>query len=167
MIWPLLQNIYIYIDNAEIGCVVPSTIPSDFSIPDYLNIKKATGFFFFFLTVKCIMAIYQFHAVASCTYHLSSPSCSTRTMQKIQQQQKKQKTKTQNKSRKSNRTRQMNKRRDSQTAHAAIPTDSRSLLRKEKSGMGSPDWNVSMVDIHLGKLLWVYLLPLACRNEGK
>ena len=25
-----------------------------------------------------------------------------------------------------------------------------------KSGMGSPDWNVSMVDIHLRKLLWVY-----------
>ena len=25
-----------------------------------------------------------------------------------------------------------------------------------KSGMGSPDWNVSVVDIHLQKLLWVY-----------
>ena len=25
-----------------------------------------------------------------------------------------------------------------------------------KSGMGSPDWNVSMVDIHLRKLLWVH-----------
>ena len=25
-----------------------------------------------------------------------------------------------------------------------------------KSGMRSPDWNVSMVDIHLQKLLWVY-----------
>ena len=25
-----------------------------------------------------------------------------------------------------------------------------------KSGMGGPDWNVSMVDIHLRKLLWVY-----------
>ena len=25
-----------------------------------------------------------------------------------------------------------------------------------KTGMGSPDWNVSMVDIHLRKLLWVY-----------
>ena len=24
------------------------------------------------------------------------------------------------------------------------------------SGMESPDWNVSMVDIHLRKLLWVY-----------
>ena len=31
-----------------------------------------------------------------------------------------------------------------------------SLLQKVKSGMGSPDWNVSMVDIHLPKLLWVY-----------
>ena len=30
------------------------------------------------------------------------------------------------------------------------------LLQKVKSGMGSPDWNVSMVDIHLSKLLWVY-----------
>ena len=27
---------------------------------------------------------------------------------------------------------------------------------KEKSGMGSPDWNVSMVDIHFRKLLRVY-----------
>ena len=25
-----------------------------------------------------------------------------------------------------------------------------------KSGMGSPDWNVSMADIHLRKLPWVY-----------
>ena len=31
-----------------------------------------------------------------------------------------------------------------------------SLLQKVKSGMGSPDWNVSMVDIHLPKLRWVY-----------
>ena len=31
-----------------------------------------------------------------------------------------------------------------------------SLLQKVKSGLGSPDWNVSMVDIHLRKLLWVY-----------
>ena len=31
-----------------------------------------------------------------------------------------------------------------------------SLLQKVKSGMGSPDWNESMVDIHLPKLLWVY-----------
>ena len=31
-----------------------------------------------------------------------------------------------------------------------------SLLQKMKSGMGSPDWNVLMVDIHLWKLLWVY-----------
>ena len=40
--------------------------------------------------------------------------------------------------------------------HAIILTDSVSLLQKVKSGMGSPDWNVSMVDIHLRKLLWVY-----------
>ena len=45
---------------------------------------------------------------------------------------------------------------DSQTTHAIILTDSMSLLQKVKSGMaGSPDWNVSMVDIHLGKLLRV------------
>ena len=25
-----------------------------------------------------------------------------------------------------------------------------------KGGMGSPDWNLSMIDIHLRKLLWVY-----------
>ena len=45
---------------------------------------------------------------------------------------------------------------DSQTTHAIILTDSMSLLQKVKNGMGSPDWNVSMVDIHLRKLLWVY-----------
>ena len=45
---------------------------------------------------------------------------------------------------------------DSQTTHTILFTDSMSLLQKVKSGMGSPDWNVSMVDIHLRKLLWVY-----------
>ena len=45
---------------------------------------------------------------------------------------------------------------DSQTTHAIILTDSMCLLQKVKSGMGSPDWNVSMVDIHLQKLLLVY-----------
>ena len=45
---------------------------------------------------------------------------------------------------------------DSQTTHAIILTDSMRLLLKVKSGMRSPDWNVSMVDIHLRKLLWVY-----------
>ena len=39
---------------------------------------------------------------------------------------------------------------------AILLTDSMSLLQKVKSGMGSPDWNVSMFDIHLQKLLWVY-----------
>ena len=45
---------------------------------------------------------------------------------------------------------------DSQTTHAIILTDSMSLLQKVESGMGSPDGNVSMVDIRLRKLLWVY-----------
>ena len=40
--------------------------------------------------------------------------------------------------------------------HVIILTDSMSLLQKVKSGMGSPDRNVSMVGIHLQKLLWVY-----------
>ena len=40
--------------------------------------------------------------------------------------------------------------------HAIILTYSMSLLQQVKSGMGSPDWNVSMVNIHLQKLLWVY-----------
>ena len=31
-----------------------------------------------------------------------------------------------------------------------------SLLQKVKSGMGSPNWSVLMVDIHLQKLLWAY-----------
>ena len=44
----------------------------------------------------------------------------------------------------------------SQTTQAIILTDSMSLLQKVKNGMGSPDRNVSMVDIHLRKLLWVY-----------
>ena len=39
---------------------------------------------------------------------------------------------------------------------AIILTDSMSLLRKVKRGMGSPDWHVSMIDIHLRKLLWMY-----------
>ena len=45
---------------------------------------------------------------------------------------------------------------DSQTTHAIILTDSVSSLQKVKNGMASPEWNVSMVDIHLRKLLWVY-----------
>ena len=45
---------------------------------------------------------------------------------------------------------------DSRTTHATILTDSISLLQKVSSGMGSSDWNVSMVDIHCRKLLWVY-----------
>ena len=45
---------------------------------------------------------------------------------------------------------------DSQTTHAIILTDSMSLLRKVKSRMGSPDWNVPMVDIHRRKLVWRY-----------
>jgi len=31
-----------------------------------------------------------------------------------------------------------------------------SLLQKVKDGMGSPDWNLSMINIHLRKLLRVY-----------
>ena len=50
---------------------------------------------------------------------------------------------------------------DNRTTHAIILSDSVSLLQKVKSGMGSPDWNVLMVDIHLSKLLWT------CRSEGK
>ena len=30
------------------------------------------------------------------------------------------------------------------------------MLQKVKRGIGSPDWNVLMVDIRLRKLLWVY-----------
>ena len=42
------------------------------------------------------------------------------------------------------------------TTHAIILTDSVSLLQKVKSGIESADWNVSMVDIHLRKLQWVF-----------
>ena len=45
---------------------------------------------------------------------------------------------------------------NSRTTHAIILTDSMSVVQKVKSGMGSPDWNVSMVGIHLPKLLLVY-----------
>ena len=41
---------------------------------------------------------------------------------------------------------------DSRTTQAIIFTDSTNFLRKVKSGMGSPDLNVSMVDIHLRKI---------------
>ena len=44
---------------------------------------------------------------------------------------------------------------DSRTTHVIILTDSMSLLQRVKSGMGNPDWNVSVVDIHLRKLLLV------------
>ena len=44
----------------------------------------------------------------------------------------------------------------SQTTHAILLTDTMSFLQKVNSGMGSPDWNVSTIDIHLRKLLWVY-----------
>ena len=36
-----------------------------------------------------------------------------------------------------------------------ILTDSMSLQQKAKSGMGSTDWHVSMIDIHLGRILLV------------
>ena len=47
---------------------------------------------------------------------------------------------------------------DSETIHVIILTDSLSLLvlQKVKSVMGSPDWHVSMFDIHLQRILWVY-----------
>ena len=50
----------------------------------------------------------------------------------------------------------------SQITHAIILTNSMSLLQKVKNGMGNPDWNVSVVDIHLPKLLWVY-----CPGHGR
>ena len=40
--------------------------------------------------------------------------------------------------------------------HTVILTGSTSLLLNLKSGMGSPNWNGSLVDIHFRKLLWVY-----------
>ena len=54
---------------------------------------------------------------------------------------------------------------DSQTTHAIILTDSMSLLQKVKNGMGSPDWNVSIADIHLQRLLWIYC-PGHARVKG-
>ena len=46
---------------------------------------------------------------------------------------------------------------DSQTTNAIILTLSMSLLQKKvKNRMGGSEWNVSVVDIHLEKLPWVY-----------
>ena len=42
------------------------------------------------------------------------------------------------------------------TDHTCHPHGFNELATKLNSGMGSPDCNVSMVDIHLRKLLWVY-----------
>ena len=64
----------------------------------------------------------------------------------------------------------------SQTTHAISLTDSVSLQKtkqkkgekkrsetlKAKSGLISPDWHVSMFDIHLQKLLWMY-----CRGHAQ
>ena len=56
---------------------------------------------------------------------------------------------------------------DSQTTHVLLLTDSMNLLQKMKRRMGSPDWNVPMVDLHLRKILWVHVLPWICRSEPK
>ena len=45
------------------------------------------------------------------------------------------------------------------TVRPHMPSSSQiqsACYKKVKSGIGSPVWNVSMVDIHLRKLLWVY-----------
>ena len=56
---------------------------------------------------------------------------------------------------------------DSRTTHAIVLTDSMSLIQTVKSRMGSPNWNVSIVDIHLRTLLWVHCLEHASvkRND--
>ena len=46
---------------------------------------------------------------------------------------------------------------DSQTTHVIILTDSMSLLQKVKNGMESPNWHVSMFDIHLRKIICTVL----------
>ena len=56
---------------------------------------------------------------------------------------------------------------DGQTTNAIILTDSMSLLQKVKSGMGSPDWNVSMVDTDPPSKIPVGVVPWTCRSEGK
>ena len=43
-----------------------------------------------------------------------------------------------------------------QTTHAITLADSVRLLQKVKSGMESPAWNASVVDIHLQKFLQMY-----------
>ena len=53
---------------------------------------------------------------------------------------------------------------DHQATHA-IFADSMTLLQKVKTGMGSPDWTVSMIN-HLQKFLWLYC-PGHARVKGK
>ena len=49
---------------------------------------------------------------------------------------------------------------DSQTTYTIILTDSMSLLQRVKHGKGNPERNVSMVNIHLQILLWLYALNM-------
>ena len=45
-----------------------------------------------------------------------------------------------------------------QTRHRPHRFNEAATLKKVKSGMGSPDWHVSMTNLHLRKLSWVYCL---------
>ena len=49
-------------------------------------------------------------------------------------------------------------RRDNQTTMRTVVvlSDCMNLLRKVKSGLGSPDWHLAMQDIQLEKLVWIY-----------
>ena len=49
---------------------------------------------------------------------------------------------------------------DSRTTHVIIVRFNKLATKKMKSGMGSPDWNVPMVDIHLRKRLCVRALDM-------
>ena len=40
--------------------------------------------------------------------------------------------------------------------HAISATDSMKLIQKVKHATGSPNWNVSVLDLHLQKCLWMY-----------
>ena len=51
--------------------------------------------------------------------------------------------------------------------HAVILEDSKSLLQKVESGIGSPDWNMSVNGLHPPSRIPVGVLPWACRCEGK
>ena len=56
---------------------------------------------------------------------------------------------------------------DSQTTHAIILADQGASYKRERVELGIPNWNVSMVDINLRKLLYCTAQDMARREAWK